>query len=166
MNLLSRTIGVRLFRQLFLMTYLFLTIAALSYTLARKQIPHLPWPFVTHFYAMMAPFQNYVTENAELMIYGKNPDGSWTKIDYRAYFPFSRGEYAIRIRLSSFSDKKEKYMEIAKKIFITENAYGQDFTAVRLQWEKWPKSKDDFYGNYVAGQVTKNTMAEYSPDAE
>lgn len=152
---------LRIVRQVFLLAYIFLTFCALTYTLTRKQIPHVPWPFVTHFYAMMAPFQNYITHNSELMIYGKNPDTTWTKIDPRSYFPFSRGEYAIRMRMSSFSNKKEKYEEIAKKILITENAYGADFTTVRLQWEKWPKSQYGFYTSYTPGNVTKSVAAEY-----
>ena len=134
---------------------------ALVYTLSKKQIPRIQWPYVTHFYAMMAPFQNYTTDNAEMMIYGQDASGVWTKIDYSKYFPFGRGEYAIRIRMTSFSDKKSKYYEIARKILEAENANGARYTSVRMQWEKWPKSQYDFYGNYTADQVTKNVMAEY-----
>lgn len=153
---------VRLLRQAFLLVYLFLTFCALVYTLSKKQIPHVAWPYVTHFYAMMAPFQTYVTYNSELMIYGKDVEGQWTKIPYTDYFPFSRGEYSIRSRMSSFSDRNAKYQEIAQKILLAENAKGNDYRTVRLQWEKWEKSPLDFYGNYVAGNVTKSTVAEYT----
>ncbi|MBT4119969.1 MAG: hypothetical protein HOG89_00475 [Candidatus Peribacter sp.] len=152
---------IRLLRQAFILVYIFLTICALVYTLSKKQVPHVKWPFVTHFYAMMAPFQNYTTDNAEMMIYGQDASGHWTKIDYQTYFPFGRGEYAIRIRMTSFGDKKSKYTEIARRILEAENANGAQFTSVRMQWEKWPKSQYDFYGNYTAEQVTKNVMAEY-----
>ena len=152
---------IRLLRQAFILVYIFLTICALVYTLSKKQVPHVKWPFVTHFYAMMAPFQNYTTDNAEMMIYGQDASGQWTKIDPTTYFPFGRGEYAIRIRMSSFGDKKSKYTEIARRILETENINGAQYTSVRMQWEKWPKSQYDFYGNYTADQVTKNVMAEY-----
>jgi len=152
---------IRIFRQAFILAYIFLTICALSYTLGRKQIPKVDWAYVTHFYAMMAPFQNYTKNNAELMIYGQDASRKWTKIDYKPYFPFSRGEYAIRIRLTSFRDKKPYYTEIARRILIAENANGKAYTSVRLQWEKWPKSQYDFYGNYTSNQVTNNVMAEY-----
>jgi hypothetical protein len=108
----------------------------------------------------MAPFQNYTTDNAELMIYGQDAQKQWTKIDHKTYFPFSRGEYAIRIRMTSFRDKRAKYHEIARRILLAENANGKHYTSVRLQWEKWPKSQYDFYGNY-SDKVTKNVMAEY-----
>lgn len=152
---------VRILRQAFILTYIFLTMCALVFTLSKKQVPHIKWPLVTHFYAMMAPFQNYTTDNAEMMIYGQDRNGLWNKIEYREYFPFGRGEYAIRMRMTSFGDKKAKYMEIARRILEAENAKGSGYTSVRMQWERWPKSQYDFYGNYTDKQVTKNVMAEY-----
>ena len=124
----------------------------------------MEWPFVTHFYAMMAPFQNYTTDNSEMMAYGKYPNGNWEKIDMTEYFPASRGEYAIRIRMSSFSDKRAKYREIARHILADKNKQGKGFVALRMQWEKWPKSQYDFYGNYERDKITKTVMAEVYPE--
>lgn len=160
-NCYTRCVIVRILRQAFILVYIFLTICALVYTMSKKQIPHIQWAYVTHFYAMMAPFQNYTTHNAEMMIYGQDRSSQWTKIDHKEYFPFGRGEYAIRIRMSSFGDKKAKYYEIAKRILEAENVHGAGYTSVRMQWEKWPKSQYDFYGNYTAEQVTKNVVTEY-----
>lgn len=152
---------MRLLRQAFLLTYIFLSFCALSYTLARKQIPHVDWPMVTHFYAMMAPFQNYTTHNAQMMIYGKDAEDQWTKIAVEPYYPFWHGEYAIRIRMTSFTDKKAKYTEVSRRILEAENAKGHEYVSVRMQWEKWPKSQYAFYGNYTKDQITKNVVAEY-----
>lgn len=150
----------RVLTQAFLLTYIFLTFCALLYTLGRKQVPHVQWPFVTHFYAMMAPFQNYTTDNSELMAYGQLPNSTWEKVDLTEYFPHGRGEKAIRLRMSSFSNKKEKYLEIAQHILHDKNEEGKGYVSVRIQWEKWPKSQYDFYGNYERSQITKSVMAE------
>ena len=125
-------------------------------------MPYVEWPFVTHFYVMMAPFQNYTTDNSELMIYGKLPSGVWEKIALNEYFPASRGEIAIRIRMSSFKDKKAKYAAIAKHILDEERRQGKEYVSVRAQWEKWPKSQYDFYGNYERDKISKSVMAEVS----
>jgi len=111
---------------------------------------------------MMAPFQSYRTNNLELMMYGQNAQGEWTKIDYQEYFPASRGEYAIRSRMSSFRNKKAKYKAMASKILKSENAKGMQYTTVRVQRETWPKSQYGFYTDYIAGKVTKEFMAEYT----
>ncbi|MCA9370659.1 MAG: hypothetical protein KC680_01715 [Candidatus Peregrinibacteria bacterium] len=152
---------IRLLRQAFLLTYIFLTFCGLMYTLFRVQLPHVPWPFVTHFYAMMAPFQNYVTDVSMVMIYGKHPDGSWEKIPYDRYFPFGLGEYSVRIRLSPIVEKREAYRKIAQHIFEHEKRSGADFTSIRLQWEMWPKSQYGLYENYTAEHVTKTFITEY-----
>ncbi len=155
------TFGVRLGRHVFLLTYLVLTFCALYYTLGHQSVPRVPWPLITHFYAMMAPFQTYVTQNTELMIYGKYADGSWRKIDHETYFPFSRGEYAIRSRLSGVQDMEQKYEAIAAHILQEENRKGAGFVAVRIQWEQWPVSELSFYGHYDAEHVTKTFVTEF-----
>lgn len=156
------TMFVRIARQLFIVAYLFLTFCALLYTLARKQISWVQWPYVTHFYAMMAPFQNYTVDNVELMVYGKFANGQWEKIDITEYIPAGRGERAIRLRMSSFHDKRAKFKEMATHILRDKKKQGTNYTTVRIQWEKWPKSQYGFYGNYTAEKVTKTVMAEAS----
>ena len=153
----------RIARHLFLLVYIFLTICALLYTLGRKHVPHVPWPFVTHFYAMMAPFQHYLTYNVELTAYSKYADGTWEKINLQPYLPFGRGEAAIRMRMSSFHDKQEKYYALGHKVLLYERARGEDIVAVRVLWESWPKSQYSFYENYIEGKITKKILADVVP---
>ena len=149
---------VSIIRQAFLAAYFFLTLCALCYTMGRVQLLNVPWPLYTHFYAMMAPFQNYITHNVELVAEGQTHAGTWERIDMVPYFPHSRGEYAIRSRLSSFSDKKRYYRVIAKKLIVLEAERGRPYTHVRLQWHKWKKHKDGFYGNYREDLIQKTTI--------
>ena len=154
---------IRMLRQAFLLSYIFLTICSLLFTLGRKHVPGVPWPFVKHFYVMMAPFQNYTTHNAEIMAYGRVISGEWQKIDIKEYYPHSRGERAIRVRMSSFSDKLAKYEELAEYILQDQNMQGKSFGALKLQWEKWPKSQYDFYGNYTPDQTEITEITHVFP---
>jgi hypothetical protein len=148
---------LRIFRQALLLGYIFLTICALCYTLGRKQIPGVKWPFVTHFYAMMAPFQNYTTQNAELVVEGYSGN-TWQKIDLTQYLPHGRGEIAIRTRMSSFGDKKSVYKQMAHELYDLEKGQGRTYSHIRIVWEKWPKSQYGFYGNHNDEDVTRNTV--------
>jgi len=154
---------LRILRQLLLLSYIFVTFCALYYTLARKQIPHVDWPIITHFYAMMAPFQNYTTENAELVAEGMVSDGTWHRIDLTQYFPHSRGEIAIRTRLSGFTDTQSRYRTMAKRLQELETVKGRQYSSVRLIWEKWPKSQYGFYAGHTQGKVIRNSITIYTP---
>lgn len=154
---------LRVLRQALLLSYIFVTLCALCYTLTRKQIPHVDWPIVTHFYAMMAPFQNYITENVELVAEGESLDGTWKKIDLTQYFPHSRGEIAIRTRLSSFPNKQSRYLTMAKRVQELESAKGRTYRSVRLVWEKWPKSQYGFYAGRITERIIRNSIVIYTP---
>jgi len=119
------------------------------------------WPFVTHFYAMMAPFQSYTTTNAELVAEGLR-SGRWERIDLTQYLPHSRGEIAIRTRMSSFNDKSPVYLEMAKKLQSMESANGRTYSSVRLVWEKWPKSQYGFYDGHTDTDTTRSSVVQFN----
>ncbi|MBT5237477.1 hypothetical protein HOL63_03870 [Candidatus Peregrinibacteria bacterium] len=152
---------LRIFRQALLLGYIFLTICALSYTLGRKQVPGVKWPFVTHFYAMMAPFQNYTTSNAELVAEGYR-NRTWERIDLTNYLPHSRGEIAIRTRMSSFNDKKSIYTAMAEKLQTMEAANGRVYSSIRIVWEKWPKSQYGFYEGHTPDDTTRSNVTQFN----
>ncbi len=151
---------VRIFRQALLLAYIFLTFCALCYTLFRAQIPGVQWPFVTHFYAMMAPFQNYTTHNVELVAEGYN--GTWERIDLTQYMPHSRGEIAIRSRMSSFNDKTAIYTTMAQKLLEKEMERGRTYSTVRILWEKWPKSQYGFYDGHTEEDTQRTMVTQYN----
>lgn len=155
------TVFKKVLLHIFLSAYIFLTTIAFIYTMSHKLVPGVPWPFVTHFYAMMAPFQNYTRHNAEVMAFGLTRQGAWEKISYKPYYPFERGETAIRIRMSSFADKTSKYRAFAKRIQELEALHGRVYQSVKLEWHKWEKSEFDYYGNYDPDSATKTHLARY-----
>jgi hypothetical protein len=113
---------------------------------------------------MMAPFQDYVENNSELIAEGQKSDGQWEKIVIAPYLPFSRGETAIRLRLSSFrgDEKQKRYTYMAQRILELESQNGRQFSAVRLLWENWPKSQYSFYENHTDDQVNRYDIATYN----
>lgn len=154
---------VRILRQAYLFWYLFFSACGLSYTLTRIVPFDLPWPLIEHHYAMMAPWQGYITHNVELVAEGLTTTDEWERIDMNQYFPHSRGERAIRDRLSSFSDKTSQYNVIAKRIWELERDAGQHWQAVQILWHKWPKSEHGFYVNHTEELLETTSVGRYDP---
>jgi len=109
----------------------------------------------------MAPFQSYTTTNAELVAEGLR-SGRWERIDLTQYLPHSRGEIAIRTRMSSFNDKSPVYLEMAKKLQSMESANGRTYSSVRLVWEKWPKSQYGFYDGHTDTDTTRSSVVQFN----
>ena len=111
----------------------------------KVQLPGIPWPVLRYFYGMMAPYQGYSTVNADLLAEGKNPDGTWERIDLDRYYPMIRGNRIMYRRLRSFLSQGEaahqqKYTELATLLLKREKRRGETYAAVRLTWQEWPVS--------------------------
>lgn len=122
--------------------YIVMTVSGMSYTLFRYKIPLVPKKVWVFSYGMMAPFQQYRTYNEELVAEGRMPGGEWKPIDTDQYFPFIRGERAMRSYLAIFRMQgddvwPDKYRTLARAIQSLEAEQGREWQSVRLHLQKW-----------------------------
>lgn len=92
----------------------------------------------------MAPYQQYRTFNEQLTARGKVGD-IWKAIDLAPYFPYVRGERAMRSYLVTFRKRGDtvwprKYKEYAELIRLMEGRDGRQWEEVSLHIEHWPMS--------------------------
>lgn len=130
----------RVFVQALLLGYLGVTLAAFVFTVFRVEL--LPRRLFWYSYGMMAPYQGYAVENAELRALGLTAAGEWEEIDLYRYIPTGRGEFSYRGYLPSarFSPDQgkaaERYRALAALLHEREPQYG----SVALYFDVWPAS--------------------------
>lgn len=144
---------------LFLLYFLFMTAYAFIYTMSRVQIfPFIPWVVLRYHYGMMAPYQGYSTDNADLLAEGLK-EGAWQRIDLDPYYPMILGNRIMYRRLRSFSFlepdvHQKKYGELAKKLLEIENEKGERYESVRLTWQEWPMSVEGWDARRTPEETT------------
>ncbi len=154
-----------IFQHAVVVFYIAMTLAGLSYTLLRYSVPGVPWQIRRFSYGMMAPFQNYLTSNEELIAEGRLVGGDWQRIDIDPYFPFIRGEKAMRSYLVSFRNQgddiwPEKYRQLARSIQLLEADEGRQWESVKLGLEKWPMSTGGYAFLRIAPFITYTSLVQ------
>ena len=141
---------MRLITHIIIVLYLTVTAAAIVFTMTRLRVPFIPQPLLYWSYGMMAPYQRRDTENQMLALEGMDEQGEWHTIALEPYFPFLRGERAVRgglvlIRAEKNSALLEaRYRALAQRILELEHERGAHHSAVRLWWERWPLSRQGY----------------------
>jgi len=149
MTVMLRTIA----RSVVVLGFLIWVTSGVLFTLTHTWLPlRFPLPSrLLHFsYATMAPFQGYVTTNAELIAEGRQEEGAWEPIDLARYVPLSPGIRNVWMHLRSFKrmendDRQQEHMRaryrtLALLLRDREQQSGRDYRSVRLSWQEWPAS--------------------------
>jgi len=129
--------------------YVVSVLSGLYFTLFRRFPPLAPKPLVLFEYFLMAPFQEYNRENADLLAEGW-VDGSWVTIDLDPYYPtMILGTRTMHRRLMTIErvgeeEHRKAFHLLAENIFLRETERGRGYRSVRLSWETWPKSTAGF----------------------
>lgn len=137
----------RSIQQAFIIIYLGILLAAFVYAMLRVRTEFL-WPAVEFAYTMMAPFQHYATENAEIAVFGLR-DGAWEQIDLGRYIPGIYGErnireYSLYEGKNYHGDRHAQYAEMTRLILAREAEAGRIFDSLRIEWDVWPASPDGY----------------------
>lgn len=140
----------KLVRHAVVCMYLLMTGWAFLYTLARID-PPIGRNLMIFSYAMMAPFQGYVTGMAELAAEGVHPDGTREEIDLGPYYPTTYGERLTRGYMNTYRvfhgthELLMAYQRIAQLLADRERANGKDYALAVPFWYGWPMSPDGLF---------------------
>lgn len=146
-------------QRIFLLYFLSMTAYAFLYTMSRVEMfPFIPWVVLRYHYGMMAPYQGYATENADLLAEGLE-EGAWQRIDLDPYYPMILGNQIMYRRMRSFSFlepeiHQKKYGELAQKLLMLEAEKEEQYESIRLTWQEWPMSIE----GWDAGRTEEETV--------
>ena len=137
----------RCFQRLLLATYAIVTafgiIAAFTHWIPQVPVLHEAVFFA---YAMAAPYQGDDAWNGALRAEGLRGD-QWSTIDLLPYFPQQFGEANARMFLRTFRTPESRNaaaMSFALQLKDREALHSRRYDAVRLIWERWPRSPEGF----------------------
>lgn len=133
--------------------FLLITLSGFMRTMTGRGLPLVPGILTSLSYGAMAPYQGHTSINAGLAAEGQTPDGHWTVIDLRSYYPFAKGRQDVRMFEIGFRKRAErvapaefeaflrkKFAVLASRLLLQERERGKPYTAVRIFWETWPLS--------------------------
>jgi hypothetical protein len=155
----------RFFGNVFLACYLWLAVCAFIVTVIR--IP-VPWPRdpIVFLYGTMAPYQSYGYVHNDMVAEGQLPDGSWKYIDLLPYYPVLFGEGAVRRQQAGFRYVNSQTgtlairQRYAQRLLEMERAKGNDYRAVRLNWEWWPNMTGPYEENRFPAATNRRLLIE------
>jgi hypothetical protein len=138
-------------RHVLLGAYLYVTLAAFlfAFTINTVRLPGIPYRVLLWAYGMMAPYQGDDEWNGALRVEARGPDSAWQTIDIARYMPYGFGERNAReffrvFEVGGEDAQKEKVTEFARQLLEREQARGMPYRAIRISFEKWPRSPGGF----------------------